>query len=202
MPKKSNNHGNGDFPRHPHDDNLAWGPASQRPPHHAGVHRSLHGHPPHHHGHPLHHQGHPPHHPGHRDERLVNNATYMGAASTLEKLLPAQFVGRMTRAMVSGPPEMLALFRLHNATIEHQIAQLEAEGISVPQFDPADLSEGEDSLDALSIALPGSHRHGCLDDLMAGPVEVQAVSIVSLISLRLAAIASARPTTEEVGVDG
>lgn len=138
------------------------------------------------------------HHMGNGSESLLDNTGYQGAAVTLEKLLPTAFVTRMTRAMVDCPPEILALFRLHTAMIEHQLRQLDAANIAVPEFDPADLAGGEASQLALSITLTGSQQRGCLEDLMHGPVEVQAVSFVSLISLRLAELASVAPMIKEV----
>ena len=169
-----------------------------RPPHHFD-------HPPHGpHGDSLHDsRAHPAgHHPGHRSERLLDSTAYQGAAVTLEKLLPTKFVTRMTRAMMDCPPEILALFRVHTATIELQLRQLEAADVPVPQFDPVDLADSEASQRALSVTLKGSQQRGCLEDLMHGPVEVQAVSFLSLISLRLADMASAAPMTEEVEVVG
>lgn len=173
---------------------------------------------PKHHPRPPHHFGHPPHGPhggplhsrsahldggllAHRSESLLDSTDYQGASFTLEKLLPTSFVTRMTRAMMDCPHEILALFRLHTATIEHQLQQLESVGIPVPDFDPEDLVYGEASQRALSITLKGAQQRACLEDLMHGPVEVQAVCFVSLISLRLAEMASAGTTVEEAKLD-
>jgi|GEM_PF-6607446 len=173
---------------------------------------------PKHHHRPPHHFGHPSKGPhggtlhsrgallgegllAHRSDSLLDSSDYQGASVTLEKLLPTNFVTRMTRAMMDCPHEILALFRLHTATIEHQLQQLEATGIPAPEFEPEDLVYGEASQRALSITLKGAQQRACLEDLMHGPVEVQAVCFVSLISLRLAKIASAEPAIEEANVD-
>lgn len=186
---------------------------------HHSKHRAAHGHPGHHHHHgPHHHHAlhgdrphhdaqHGPHghlHPRHgqnRSQRFLNSASYQGALATLEKLLPPSFANWLLRAMQDCPPEMLALFRLHVSMVEHQLATLAANGVEAPTFGSLDLAEGADSLSALSISLPTSQQHGCLEDLMRGPLEVQAVSFVSLVSLRLAALAFTAPVNGEVKAD-
>ena len=139
-----------------------------------------------------------------QQERFVTSGGgFQGAAITLEKILPLKFVSWITRsisAMVC-PPEMLALFRIHIATIEHLHQSLSASGVSIPHFDPVDLAEGEASLQALGTTLSVSHQRACLEDLMQGPAEVQAVGFVSLISLRLAVLASTSALNEEVEAD-
>ena len=147
-----------------------------------------HGHPAH--SHPAHgHHGHPAH--GHH-----------GAAETLEKLVPLGDVVWLTRAMRHCPPEMRALFRLHIAMIEHQLVLFEATSTSPPQFDLADLVKSDASRRALDITLLDSVQQGCLHDLMLGPEEVNAVAIVSLISLRLADLLSTQAMTEGGEIDG
>ena len=173
---KNPEHGHHGHPAHGHPPH----PAPLRPPH-----------PPH--GHPLHDRhGHPPH-PGH---------SHQGAAATLEKIVPHQDVISLTRAMRVCPPEMRAEFLILMAIIEHQLQLCEAIGSLPPHFDLFDPAEEEANQRALSITLPESEQQACLQDLMRGPPEVQAVAYVSLIALRLADIASASAMIDEVENDG
>jgi len=139
---------------------------------------------------------------GSHAERYVAEGMSSGAQVTLAKLLPSDFVTWLTRAMSMCPPEMLALFRVHVATLEHQLVTLKQLGVPVPKFDPNDLATGQASLEALGSVLSETHQRHVLDDTMLGPIEVQAVAFASLISLRLADLASAAPMTEEVKDDG
>lgn len=161
---------------------------------------------PKHHPHPPHRHGHPHHGPGHhlaryhesllysggdQPEQLLDGIGHYSASETLNRFLPAHLVTGMLRAMTDCPYEIRALFQLQIAAIEHQLKGLERVGAPVPQFDPYDLAKGNETLDALSISLSAPQQHRCLEDAMAGPLEVQAVAIVSLLSLRVAGIASA-----------
>ena len=170
-----------------------------RPPHHFGA--PAQGP----HGGPLHTRG--AHLDGgllaHRSEGLLDSADYQGASVTLEKLLPSGFVTRMIRVMVDRPYEILALFRIQTATIEHQLLQLEAAGVPVPEFDPEELLYGEATQRALSITLKGALQRMCIEDLTPRrvPEEVKAVGFLSLISLRLAEMTSAASMNAEVEAD-
>ncbi|SMD01128.1 hypothetical protein [Primorskyibacter flagellatus] len=176
--------------------------------------------PKHHHHPPRHHGQYPPDHfprhnragssrvderwsdtHGHNAERLAVDAMSSGAQVTLAKLLPNDFVTWLTRAMAMSPPEMLAIFRMHVATIEHQLVTLTQIGVSTPQFDPYDLATGQASIEAIGSALSGTHQRHVLDDAMLGPIEVQAVAFVSLISLRLADLSSTTPMIDKVDDD-
>ncbi|MCU0732102.1 MAG: hypothetical protein MUE84_11035 [Hyphomonas sp.] len=138
-----------------------------------------------------------------RSESLLDSTDYQGASVTLEKLLPSGFVTRMIRVMVDRPNEILALFRIQTATIEHQLLQLEAAGVPVPQFDPEELLYSEATQRSLSITLNGALQRMCIEHLTPRrvPEEVKAVGFLSLISLRLAEMISAESMNAEAKSD-
>ena len=172
----------GQGPRWQPQESPSWDPAPHHPAH------DRHGHLP---------------HPSHsRHDRPLHSANgQQGAAATLEKVIPPQDVEWLTRAMRGGPPEMRAEFLLLVAIIEHQLHQCEAISTTIPHFDLFDPAEGEANLRALSITLSASEQQVCLQDLMRGPPEVQAIAYLTLLALRLAEIASTSATIDEIEAD-
>jgi hypothetical protein len=157
-------------------------------PHHHGHAPHHHGPAPHHHGPAPHHHGPAPHHHGHAPHHESNSfAGYFGenAGGTLAKMLSADFVSWLLRAISYGPPEMRSIFKVQIATIAREIHRRELAGEALPQFTREDLIQGEAVFSALAEVVPEPEVAQCIGGLFTSPEEVNAIAYVMLLSLHL-----------------
>lgn len=169
------------------------------------------------HHHPSHHRGHrPPHGLAGRGasrqsisllqayddaaSELLGETRLVSSDETLRALLPSSFATELQRAASEGPYEVRALFLLGVVRLQHQIAKCEEAGVLIEPFDPQDLVNGMETHSALAMLMNQSQHKRCVDDAMSGPLEIQAVAIVSLLSLRLAAASHSINTEGEADV--